>query len=138
MQDRRTGSTLGLFHPSCWHLPNTVGVRLFDQVGSKSPGELSGEVQSELEHCAPSKMVASTQTGRTLRENYSTNKHLSCSNPSGVLNPGGNRGFSLTVSAGGSAGLDDAFEEFPAFPDLTIPRGGMAQGDIGISGQGAL
>src|SRR5882762_4259250 len=55
-------------------------------------------------------------------------QYLSCNKFNGYLEPGGNKGFSvpdareLLVS---SCGLD-AFDEFPALPDLTMPlRGGI-------------
>lgn len=50
--------------------------------------------------------------------------YLSLSKLSGYFEPGGKSGFSSDL-LGSRGGLElDAFEEFPAFPDLTMPRFG--------------
>ena len=50
--------------------------------------------------------------------------YLSLSKLSGYFEPGGKSGFSSGL-LGFGGGLElDAFEEFPAFPDLTMPRFG--------------
>jgi hypothetical protein len=56
--------------------------------------------------------------------------NLSLSKLKGYLKPGGNRGWPSTCGTLESAAAGcfggGAFEEFPAFPDLTIPfRGGI-------------
>ena len=53
--------------------------------------------------------------------------HLSCNKLNGHFDPGGNSGFSGVVPSAGGGGL--SFDEFPAFPDFTIPfRGGIELG----------
>ena len=46
--------------------------------------------------------------------------HLSCSRLRGYLDPGGNKGFS-SAACGVGVGALEGLEEFPAFPDLTMP-----------------
>lgn len=54
--------------------------------------------------------------------------YLSLSRLSGNLEPGGKSGFSSGLLGSGSSFELVAFEEFPAFPDLTMPRfGGIGQ-----------
>ena len=70
--------------------------------------------QGGFEHCKAQKK------GRREHE-----YHLSCNKLKGYLKPGGNSGF----SSSGMEGTDGlvGFEEFPAFPDLTMPfLGGIA------------
>ena len=60
--------------------------------------------------------------------------YLSWSRLSGYLDPGGNNGFSSVVLVLAAIGSDlEGLDEFPALPDLTIPRLGGIFHDITIA-----
>ena len=59
--------------------------------------------------------------------------HLSCSKLNGHFDPGGNKDFSGAASTGRGALF---FDEFPAFPDFTIPfRGGIKESGMHVTGR---
>ena len=83
----------------------------------------SGKRASDLDGTTPS-------PGRWPKASRGQGAHLSCNKLNGHFDPGGKRDFSGAASSVGGGGL--FFEEFPAFPDFTIPfRGGM---EFGVDG----
>lgn len=101
---------------------------LIERVSSKINGSCKGVQCQQL--ASPNLVSGTFKRGYSISRQIQKRAYLSCSKLRGYFDPGGNKGFSLSVLDPDESVGFWAFDEFPAFPDLTMPRLG------GISAQG--